>query len=299
MRHLATATFGLLLFSTASFAAKPPQPPSDTSPINVAYRLPDGKGTKLVVSTESGANQMTLYKSSSSFRFDLAPRAQQQIAIISISDFRLRLLDYTVQAGVYVPGTLTDLGPAALGGGVDFSPDGTKVAFACCGQASDQLIVLDLATGTRTVWAEGPFFWDIAWFRGGSSIAYSTTIPLEVREVTAPMAAPQLLYTASAGQLDIDSARTNPNQLVISNNDSGFGRIGLWEDGVGLVNADLANSNKSWQGTLNCTDNKLAYMGVQNNSGSQAFYIRDLTTNGTTLVSKNSNILLQFWPTCN
>lgn len=299
MRHLATAMFGLFLFSTASLAAKPPQPPSDTSPINVAYRLPDGKGTKLVVSTESGANQMTLFKSSGSFRFDLAPRTQQQIAIVSISDFRLRLLDYSIQAGVYVPGTLTDLGPSALGGGVDFSPDGSKIAFACCGQASDQLIVLDLATGTRTVWAEGGFFWDISWFRGGTSIVYTTLQPLEVREVPAPMAEPVLLYSGSAGQFDIDSARTNPNQLVISNNDSGFGRIGLWEAGVGFVNADLANSNKSWQGTLNCNDNKLAYMGVQNNSGSQAFYIRDLITNLTTLTSKNSNILLQFWPTCN
>ena len=173
------------------------------------------------------------------------------------------------------------------------------MAYACCGVDSDQLVVLDLATGDKTVWAVGNYFWDIAWFRGGASLAYSTLIPLEVREVAAPMAAPQLLYSASAGHLDIDSARTNPNQLIISHNDAaGHGRIGLWEDGVGLVNPDLANSTKSWQGTLNCTDTKLAYMGVQNNSGSQAFYIRELTSGATTLVSKNANILLQFWPTC-
>ena len=36
----------------------------------------------------------------------------------------------------------------------------------------------------------------------------------------------------------------------------------------------------------------------QNTSGSQAFYVRELDTGITTLVSKNSNILLQFWPTC-
>ena len=288
------------LLSSASFAAKPPPPPPSSPTINVAYRLPDGKGVKLVVSTENGANQMTLYKSSTSFRFDLAPRGQQQIAIVGGNPRRLLLLDYSISSGVYVPGTITDLGEAGGSGAVDFSPDGTKIAYACCGGASDQLIVHDIATGEKTVWAQGIYYWDLAWFRGGASIAYATNLPLEVLEVAAPMATPQVLYSISAGgQLDIDSARTNPNRLVISYNDAqGFGRIGLWEDGAGFVNSDLASSTKSWQGTLNCTDTKLAYMGVQNTSGSQAFYIRDLTTNGTTLVSKNSNILLQFWPTC-
>lgn len=285
---------------SSALAGRPGGGGSGTPPdIQVAYRLPDGKGVKLVVSNENGANQMTLYKSSTSFRFDLAPRGQQQIAIVDGSTRRLKLLDYSVSSGVYVPGTITDLGEAATSGAVDFSPDGTKIAYACCGSSSDQLVVLDLGTGDKTVWAQGNYFWDIAWFRGGSSIAYSTLIPLEVREVIAPMAAPELLYTGSAGQLDIDSARTNPNQLVISNNDSGSGVIGLWEAGTGFVDSNLANSTKSWQGTLNCDDTKLAYMGVQNNSGSQAFYVLDRNTGINTLVSKSSNILLQFWPTCN
>ena len=244
---------------------------------------------------------MTLYKSSTSFRFDLAPRAQQQIAIVDGSPRTLKLLNYSVNtSGVYVPGAINSLGNAGTSGSVDFSPDGTKIAYACCGNDSNQLMVHDIATGTKTVWAEGPYFWDITWFRGGASIVYSTLLPLEVREVTAPMAEPQLLYsTGPGGQLDVDSARTNPNQLVISYNDAqGSGRIGLWEDGTGMVNPDLASSAKSWQGTLNCDDKKLAYMGVQNASGSQAFYVRELNSGITTLVSKNSNILLQFWPTC-
>jgi Tol biopolymer transport system component len=302
MRHVLCAFVGSALLCSASFAAKPPPPPpSPSSSPQVAYRLPDGKGTKLVVSAESGASQMTLYKSSTSFRFDLAPRAQQQIAIVDGSPRTLKLLNYSVNtSGVYVPGAINSLGNAGTSGAVDFSPDGTKIAYSCCGNDSNQLIVHDIATGTKTVWAEGPYFWDITWFRGGASIVYSTHLPLEVREVTAPMAEPQLLYsTTPGGQLDVDSARTNPNQLVISYNDAqGSGRIGLWEDGTGMVNPDLASSAKSWQGTLNCDDKKLAYMGVQNASGSQAFYVRELNSGITTLVSKNSNILLQFWPTC-
>lgn len=305
MRATALAATAISLASAICLSSASPafagKPPAGNADIQVAFRLSDGKGTKLVVSTESGASQMTLFKSSGSFRFDLAPRGQQQIAIVDGSPRTLKLLNYSINtSGVYVPGTIVSLGSAGSSGAVDFSPDGTKIAYACCGNDSNQLIVHDIATGTKTVWAEGPYFWDIAWFRGGASIAYSTNLPLEVLEVTAPMAPPQLLYSTSpGGQLDIDSARTNPDQLVISYNDAqGSGRIGLWEAGTGFINPDLANSAKSWQGTLNCTDTKLAFMGVQNTSGSQAFYVRDLNTNINTLVSKNSNILLQFWPTC-
>jgi Tol biopolymer transport system component len=302
MRHVVSAVFGSLLLSSASFAAKPPPPPPPQPPsINVAYRLPDGKGTKLVVSTESGASQMTLYRlSGGSFTFDLAPRGQQQIAIVDGPTGVLKLLSYDLNtSGVYVPGTIEILEPSGVTGPVDFNPDGSKVAYSCCGNSGTrQIIVQDVSTHEKIPWAEGSHFFDISWFRGGTSIVYSTAIPLAVREVTAPMAQPQLLYSTSPGQtLDVESARTNPNRLVISLNDSGTGRIGLWENG-GFINADLANSNKSWQGTLDCTDTKLAYMGVQNSSGSQAFYIRDLNSGGTTLVSRNSNILLQFWPTC-
>ena len=292
-----------LLFASASFAAKPPPPPPPPpSTPEVAYRLPDGKGTKLVVSAENGSNQMTLYRlSGGSFNFDLAPRARQQIAIVDGPTGVLKLLNYNINtSGVYVPGTTEILEPSGANGPVDFSPDGTKIAYSCCGNSSPrQLIVQDLVTHEKTVWAEGSFYYDISWFRDGASIVYSKVLPLEVFEVTAPMEDPQLIYGAPQGQqIDVESARTHPDRLVISVNDSGTGRIALWEAGTGVLDPDMVNSNKSWRGTLNCTDEKLAYLGVQNTSGSQAFYVRELDTGITTLVSKNSNILLQFWPTC-
>lgn len=283
--------------ATAAWAGKPGGGGSSGDP-QVAYRLPDGKGSKLVVSTEAGANQMTLYKTSKSFTFDLAPRGQQQVAIVDGATGRLKLLHYSVNSGVYVPGAIDDLGPAGTSGAVDFSPDGTKIAYVAGGGESNQLMVYDLATGQSELWSQGPYYWDIAWFRGGSSIAYATLLPREVNEVAGPGAAPQLLYSNGQGELNIDASRVHAGRLVISYNDmSGAARIGLWESGS-LIASDLANSARSWQGTLNCDDSKLAYMGVQNTSGSQAFYIRELNTGVTTLVSRNSNVLLQFWPTC-
>lgn len=255
-----------------------------------------------MVANENGTNASSLYTSSTPFRFDLAPRAQHQIAIVDgpSNSTVLKLLTYTMNtSGVFVTSRIDTLGPARSGSYSDFSPDGTKIAYACCSNGeTEQLVVHDLTTDTKTVWAEAPFFWDLSWYRNGASLAYATLIPLEVHELTGPGEPPQLLFSNGQGEIYIDSARTNPNQLVISYNDTtGAARIGLWEPG-GFVNSDLANSDRSWQGTLNCTDRKLAFMGVQNTSGSQAFYIRDLNTGLNSLVSKNSNILLQMWPTC-
>lgn len=299
MRYALAAVIGSILFSTLAFAGKPP---ASTPNPEIAYRVLSGNSVKLMVANENGTNASSLYTSSTSFRFDLAPRAQRQIAIVDgpSNSTVLKLLTYTINgSGVFVPSTVQTLGPARSGSYSDFSPDGTKIAYACCSNGTtEQLVVHDLITGTKTVWAEGTFFWDISWFRNGASIAYATLLPLEVHELTAPGATPQLLYSNGQGELYIDSARTNADQLVISYNDtSGAARIGLWQPG-GFVNSDLANSARSWQGTLNCSDNKLAFMGVQNTSGSQAFYVRDLNTGQNSLVSKNSNILLQFWPTC-
>lgn len=304
MRHVLSAVVGSLLLSSAAFAAKPP-PPSPSPPPNpqIAYRLLSGKSIKLIVANENNTGASTLYSSATPFTFDLAPRAQRQIAIVDgpFSAPSLKLLTYTTNAtGGFAPGTVTTLGPARSGSAIDFSPDGTKIAYACCSDGEkEQLVVQDIATGAKTVWAEAPYFWDVSWFRNGASLVYATLIPLEVREIAAPMAEPQLLYSNGQGEIYIDSSRTNPDRLVISYNDtSGAARIGLWQAGGGFVDSDLARSARSWQGTLNCDDTKLAYMGVQNTSGSQAFYIRDLNTTATSLVSKNSNILLQFWPTC-
>ncbi len=304
MRRIVTAAFGLSLVVTLA-AAKPgggggggSTPPPNPQ---IAYRLLSGKSVKLVVANEDNSNQATLYASPRSFFFDLAPRSQRQIAISTGTgaSSKLSLLSYDVTgSGTFATTGIVDLAPAREGTRIDFSPDGRRIAFACCFDGiNETLAVYDLDTGTVTPWATGPFFWDFAWFREGNSIAYSSHNPASLYELTGPGAEPILLYSGQ-GEINVDASRQFSGRLVVSRNEyPGDARIGLFEDGA-FIDDDIAVSNRSWQGTLSCDDNKLAYMGVQNTSGSQAFYIRDLNTGLTSMVSKNSNILLQFWPTC-
>jgi hypothetical protein len=287
--------------SPALAGKPPPLPPPPASGPDLGLRLPNGNGTKLVFANENGSSQMTIYTTSTSFRFDLAPRGQKQVAIVDAASNSsvLKLLTYTINgSGVYMQSNLQTLAPSRSGSNVDFSPDGTRIAYVCCSNGStEKLVVYDLTDGSITEWATAEYFWDFAWYKGGSSIAYSTLLPVALYELTGPGASPQLLYTGQ-GELNVDSSRIDADTLVLSYNDtSGAARIGLWKNGS-VTNPDVANSARSWWGTLNCDDTKLAYGGVQNNSGSQAFYVRDRNTGITTLTSKNSGVMPQFWPTC-
>lgn len=300
MRQVVSLVMGALLVSSASFAAKPPPPPPPpSSGPDLGLRLPNGKGTKLVLANENGSNQMTIYTSPTSFRFDLGPRGTMQVAIIDgpSNASVLKLLTYSINSGVYVQSSVQTLAPARSGSNVDFSRDGTKIAYACCSNGTtEKLVVYDLTNGSITEWATTDFFWDFTWYKEGA-IAYTRLLPLSLYELSGPGATPQLLYTGQ-GELNVDSSRIDPGTLVLSYNDlAGDARIGLWKDGS-FINSDLANSTRSWWGSLNCDDTKLVYGGVQNTSGSQAFYVRNLNTGSTTLTSKNSNVMPQFWPTC-
>lgn len=298
----------LLLASAVPAIAGKPGPGGGSPPPNteVGYRVLSGKSVKLMVANADATNAVSLYTSPTSFSFDLGPRSTNAIAIVngsSNTDSKLYLLTYaTSGSGVIQTQSITPLTSARRGSHADFSPDGTKIAFACCSDGtSETLAVYDLQTGTVTPWATAPFFWDFAFFRNGASIAYSVYGPTALWEVAGPGATPQELFSPNAmGEIDVDASRTDPNLLVVSFNDaSGDARIGFFDASTGqLTDGDIARSTKSWQGHLDCSDRRLAYMGVQNTSGSQAFYIRDLQTGLTSLFSKSSNILLQFFPTC-
>lgn len=309
---MAPLVFGLvatLLLSTAAVAGKPARGGNSPPPNpEIAYRTLSGKSVKLMVANEDGTNATALYSSQTSFVFDLAPRAQRQIAISTGTgaESKLSLLSYTTTgSGTFATTGIVELTPARQGTRIDFSPDGTRIAYACCYDGSSEtLAVYDLTDNSVTHWATGDYFWDIAWFRNGASIAFSTLGPTALYELDAPGAEPRLLY-AGQGEINVDSSRVHPDRLVVSYNDeAGDARIGMFEAPTasnpegGFVSTDIANSARAWQGTLNCDDLKLAYGGTQNTSGSQAYYILDLTTGMNTLVSKSANIMLQFWPTC-
>jgi hypothetical protein len=307
MRHSISAVIGALLLSSASFAAKPPT--SNANP-QVAYVALSGKSVKLMVADENGSNASALYTSAAPFRFDLAPRAQHQVAI-NARDGQLKLLNYTASSN----GTLTAVGsPVALanatsGTTLDFSPNGRRIAYSCCdGGGPQKLMVYDLDTQTATEWATVQFVWDVAFFRGGAAIAYgepNTSGGQDLYEINAPGATPTLLYH-DVGDFYFDASRTNPDALVLDYHDiAGNAFIGLWQAPVGseteghFLVQNLTNRTVAFYGTLNCTDEKLAYMSSTTPAGGQVFFIRNLNTAQDAVFAKSSNIQLQFWPTCN
>jgi hypothetical protein len=307
MRHVVGGIFGALLISSVAFAAKPP--PAGPSNPQVAYVVLSGKTVKLMVADESGANAAALYSSPTSFRFDLAPRAQQQVAING-RDGTLRLLSYTTSGtgALTAVGSPVALAPATSGTTLDFSPDGRRIAYSCCdGGAPQKLMVYDLDTQTATEWATVQFVWDVAFFRGGASIAYaepSATGGQDLYEITAPKRAPGILYN-DRSDFHFDAARTNPDALVLDYHDvSGNAFVGLWQAPVGseaeghFLVPNLTNRSIAFFGTLNCRDDRLAYMSSTTPAGGQVFFVRNLNTNQDALFAKSSNMQLQFWPTC-
>jgi WD40 repeat protein len=302
MRQLALAvTFATLLCGTA-IAGKPSggggSPPPNPQ---IAYEVLSGKSEKLVVSDENGTNASTLYTSSSAFKFDLAPRGQGQVAIIDgLPNGVLRLLTYAqTGTGAFATANVVTLGPARRGSSVDFSPDGTKLAYACNsnGIDSEQLCVYDLTTNTATVWGSDSFYWDLAWFRGGASIAYSTDDAdgfSRLHEITGPNQTPQAIFQTK-GDIYFDAARTDQDALVLDYTDGGNAFIGLWKDGSFLV-PDLTHNIFAFYGELNCTDSEIVYQGPPNKT--PTWYIRDLTTGLSTKFGSQSDHWVQFWPTC-
>lgn len=308
MRYLYLAAVGTLLMSSATDAAKPPA--SYANP-QVAYVSVARQGMKLIVADENGLNTSTLFASSSKFRFDLAPRGQAQVAISS-DDGKLRLLSYTTSGNgtISAAGSPVELA-AATSGNIDFSPDGRKIAYACCsGGGLQKLMVYDLDTQTSTEWATVEYLWDVAFFRGGNSIAFvapkhadgSTT--WELYEITAPGSSTRMLRSNPA-DFDLDASRINPDALVIGHHDAaGNAYVGLWQAPVGseteghFLASNLTNRTIAFKGTLNCNDQKLAYVSSTTPSGGQVFFIRNLVSGQDALFRKDSGIQLQFWPTC-
>ena len=303
-----SASFALLWLALATAApSKPPTGGGGQGSPNpeIAYVSLSGNTNKLIVANENGTNASTLYSSSAALRFDLAPRGQHQIvvSIASTTDPSIVLLTYDVTGtGAFATTATKRIAAARRGTFVDFSPDGTKLAFACCSNGqTETLVVYDLTTNTTTPWATDTFFWDVAWFRGGNSIAYSApnadgSAGNTLYEVPGPGVAPQRLLT-DRSDIYFDASRTDPDALVVNYHDAaGNALTGLWRNGS-FADANLANNSVSFFSELSCNDRELAYLGPPNNS--PAWYIRDLTTGLTRLFSRTYYHWVQFWPTCN
>lgn len=286
------------LLASTLIGAKPGSTPFDPQ---VAFTILTGS-TELRVTNENGANSATLYSVRENISIDTAPRAQHEIAIGEVNS--LKLLSYTSDAtGVKTSSvsTLYSAGSERIGD-VDFSPDGSKIAFV---QGFTKLMVYDrnapVGPGNPSLWATDPvFIGKIVWYKGGSAIAYigplGTGPNQGVYEIAGAGSPPTLLLQEVNVDL-IDAARTDTDALVVTYNRGPGPRVGLWKAG-NYLNENLANNTFSDFGTLNCNDTKLLY-GAPDQKGQLIWYIRDLGTGINSLYTKTLRVRqTQFWPTC-
>lgn len=286
------------LLATTLIGAKPGITPFDPQ---VAYTILTGS-TELRVTNENSTNSATLYSVRQNIDIDLAPRAQHQIAFSEVNT--LKLLTYVADgSGVRTTSivSLYNAGSERISD-VDFSPDGTKIAFS---QGFTKLMVLDLnapvGPGNPVLWATDPVFVGrIAWYKGGTAIAYVGPIGTGPNQAVYEVAGQGAVPTELLNEVNIDlidASRADANALVVTYNRGPGPKVGLWKDGA-YVNDNLANATFSDFGTLNCDDTKLLY-GAPDQKGQLIWYIRNLTTNITSLYTKTLRVRqTQFWPTC-
>ena len=295
--HYSVCATALLLTTAAALAGKPG---STTFEPEMAYTILTGS-TELRVTDATGAKSATLYSVRQNIDIDLSPRLQRQIAIGELNT--LKLLTYSVDStGVKTTSVVPLYTGSARIDDVDFSPDGSKIAFA---EGFGKLMVFDIsqpAGPTNPVqWTSDPdFIGQITWYKGGAAIAYmgplGTGSDQVIYEITGPGATPTPLLHEP--QFDaVDASRTDPDALVVTYNRNPGPRVGLWKGG-GYVNEALVGNVFSDFGSLNCDDSKLVY-GTPDSKGQLIWRIRTLPNISDVLYTKTLRVRqTQFVPTC-
>jgi hypothetical protein len=292
----------IVLLCGASIALIGGKPPSGTVNPQVAYIILTGNGTELRVTNEDGTNSATLYKTSAAINIDTAPRSQHQIAITEGGTLKLLTYGVSGSGAFQTTGiqTLYDAGSAGIErvDWLDFSPDGSKIAFAAGG--GRKLMVYDFATGSASQWATDIYVGDVTW-HGSGAVAYigyvDTTSPDQyLFEVAGPGGARTTLLHERL--LDrVDSSRTDPDTLVVTYNRGAGPLVGLWKAGS-YLDENLGHGTFTDWGTLNCDDTKLMYATPDRN-GQAVWYIRNLSNGLNSLYTKTVRVRhTQFWPTC-
>lgn len=283
-----------------SAAAVGGKPGSTTFEPELAYTILTGS-TELRVTDATGAKSATLYSVRQNIDIDLSPRTQRQIAIGELNT--LKLLTYRVDStGVKTTSVVPLYTGSARIDDVDFSPDGSKIAFA---EGFGKLMVFDIfqpAGATNPVeWTSDPdFIGQVTWYKGGAAIAYmgplGTGSDQVIYEITGPGMTPTPLLQEP--QFDaIDASRKDPNALVITYNRNPGPRVGLWKGGA-YINEALAGNVFSDFGSLNCDDTKLVY-GTPDSKGQLIWRIRTLPNIADVLYTKTLRVRqAQFVPTC-
>lgn len=281
----------------------------------IFFRVPDGKGTKLVAAARDGSNVSTVYRDTGSlyFSYDVGSADSRQIAIgTRTGEIKVLTLGVNASGQFFQESVRTVLTGAAGGSDVDFSPDQSSIAYRGSGSTGN-LMVLDLNTGQTLEWLRGPWAWDFVWARnGGSIIVLEQNSPADGRshlyELTSPNQPVEILNSRYMDRVDI--SRLDPSVLLLSYNseDGAQTFVGTWR--LPITNSDGSTTSGTWinpslagravssRGVFSCNDTFLMYGGA-GPAGRQLWFTRDLPSGADIQVSgAAANAVVTSWSKC-
>lgn len=249
----ATITF----VSMPTVRAAPPQPAAPFLPA-IAYTYASGNSTDLRLANESGTAGVLVFRQAITMQFDLSPQAAHRIAYVASngvggSNATVQYKVWDASSGSFILGAAHTVFTASrFVRGLDFSPDGNRLAFGSDESSDTKLEVYDFANPDSAPVAilSGYRIYNIRWRSDGAVIYFTgypagTSDPMKVYEIAADgSSAPIALFDVATGTnpmfdvshasapglekllIDYRASNTAPVYLRAYNRDNSFAQLG-------------------------------------------------------------------------
>lgn len=293
---------------TSSIAAAPPPPASASFVPAIAYTYANSTSRDLRLSDEAGSAALLVFRQVDAIQFDLSPRAVHRVAYIASTNHANASVQYKSwddsSGQVTLSPATTVFTTDRYVYGVDFSPDGNRLAFGSYEYADSKLDIYDIgnpAAGPTTI-LSGYRIWGVRWRSDGMAIYFTgypagTSDPIKVYQVAPDGSGLTALFNVAPG--------TNPTFDTSRPSLSGFQKILIDYRASNLEPVYLRayNSDGTFNqlgtgsfGHYNCANDHIIYQQYATRKPPTLIGTADLSS--STVWSSDSNIGKTDWIPC-
>lgn len=310
--HVVSGAVIASCISLAPPAGAAPPAPAPTSFIPaIAYTYSSSNATDLRLANEAGTAALLVFRQANAMQFDLSPQTAHRIAYVAStgiggSNATVQYKVWDASSGNVTLGAAnTVFATSRSVRGLDFSPEGNRLAFGSDESSDTKLIVYDFAgsgTGLTTLLA-GYRIYNIRWRSDGLVIYFTgypanTSEPMKVYEIAADGASgPTAFFDVAVGTNPVfDTTRTSApgsEKLLIDYRPGNTGAPYLR-----AYNRDSSYSQlgAGTAGHYNCNNDRIIYTEFATRKPRTLIGNADLTS--STVWSTDSNISKTDWMPC-